>query len=116
MMDGISVSLEGTNAIFSNLDQLSIGMDHKVNVIIAQAAHQTFDDSQNACPVDTGLLKASASWETNERFKASVTYGTDHCWYVELGTYKMAAQPFLYPAFLDNVAWAQLKLNGLLGG
>jgi len=31
--------------------------------------------------------------------KAEVGFDSDHAVYVELGTYKMAAQPYLLPAF-----------------
>lgn len=51
------------------------------------------------CPVDTGRLRNSITHATDETEKAeyigtNVEYGP----YVELGTYKMAARPFLRPA------------------
>jgi len=54
------------------------------------------------CPVDTGRLRASLTHEvhTNEE---SVYVGTnvEYAPYVEFGTSKMAAQPYLKPA-VDN--------------
>ena len=55
------------------------------------------------CPVDTGRLRQSIIRQVNEpdesvRIGTPVEYGP----YVEFGTIKMKAQPFLRPAVLDN--------------
>ena len=55
------------------------------------------------CPVDTGNLRGSINYQTNTADK-SVTIGTpvEYGIYVEKGTYKMQAQPFLEPAIMEN--------------
>lgn len=54
--------------------------------------------AKKQCPVDTGNLRNSITHaqvdENTEAIGTNVEYGP----YVELGTYKMAAQPFLRPA------------------
>ena len=49
----------------------------------------------------TGATKRSLSKNSSklERFKYRVAPGTDYAAYVELGTRKMSAQPFIKPAF-----------------
>ena len=51
----------------------------------------------------TGATKRSISVNSSKvgRFKYKVAPGTDYAVYVELGTRKMSAQPFIKPAF-DN--------------
>lgn len=52
----------------------------------------------------TGATKRSLSENSSklERFKYRVAPGTDYAAYVELGTRKMSAQPFIKPAFDDQ--------------
>lgn len=52
----------------------------------------------------TGATKDSISVNSSklERFKYRVAPGTDYAAYVELGTRKMSAQPFIKPAFDDQ--------------
>lgn len=66
--------------------------------IVAQAALKVEAQAKVNAPVDTGALKNSLNSEQMNpllwRVQDGVTYGI----YQELGTYKMAAQPFLIPA------------------
>ena len=52
----------------------------------------------------TGATKRSLSENSSkiDRFKYRVAPGTDYAAYVELGTRKMSAQPFIKPAFDDQ--------------
>ena len=72
---------------------------------VSRAAPKRFADkvlatSQGNVPVDTGALKASGYSESGESGKtAEVGYTAEYAGYVEYGTYKMSAQPYLGPAF-----------------
>jgi len=53
------------------------------------------------CPVDTGRLRSSITNELGqdgEGLVATIGTNVEYAPYVELGTSKMAAQPFLLPA------------------
>lgn len=52
----------------------------------------------------TGTTRKSISLNSSKigRFKYRVAPGTDYAAYVELGTRKMSAQPFIKPAFDDQ--------------
>ncbi len=54
------------------------------------------------CPVDTGNLRSSISHDTDD---SSVIIGTnvDYTIYVEKGTSKQSAQPYLIPAVEQNI-------------
>ncbi len=51
---------------------------------------------QGKTPVDTGELKGSENVSVGSK-QLTLTAGTDHCAYVEFGTRKMAAQPYMRP-------------------
>lgn len=57
--------------------------------------------AKQLCPVDTGRLRDSI---THEVHGDSTSAGTnvEYAPYVELGTSKMAAKPYLKPALFDN--------------
>ncbi len=52
-----------------------------------------YDESQTLVPVDTGELKDSGHYDAN-----GVYYDKDYAGFVEYGTVKMRAQPYLRPA------------------
>jgi HK97 gp10 family phage protein len=55
-------------------------------------------EAQANCPVDTGFLRDSAFMQISED-DVEIGFEAPYASYVEFGTYKMAAQPFLRPAF-----------------
>lgn len=71
------------------------------------AAQIVLDDAQSNCPVDTGNLRDSAFMQAAV---GDVFFGfnAEYASYVEFGTYKMAAQPYLRPA-IDNTSGAVLQ-------
>lgn len=88
---GLSVQFDDNseeilNALFNAVDR---GLS-----AIGEAA---VDYAQDDCPVDTGRLKGSITYEVSGE---DVYIGTnvEYAPYVELGTYKQRAQPFLRPA------------------
>jgi len=78
------------------------------------------------CPVDTGYLKNSigSSFEGDGRFgemTGTVTAGAKYARYVEYGTSRMGAQPYMTPAFEATQpefvqACAQLGVRYAAGG
>ena len=71
-------------------------------------------DAKRLTPVDTGRLRASiAHIVVQQRNTLAVRVGTSvhYAAYVELGTVKMAARPYLRPALETNKAKARLMLG-----
>jgi len=66
--------------------------------VIRKGAHDVLGRSQSAVPVRTGNLKTSGHVETGH-LSATIAYSADYAEYVELGTRRMGARPFLRPAF-----------------
>lgn len=68
---------------------------------LARRAVQVDRRAKQLAPVDTGRLRSSISWRLGSDGKGLFALvGTDvhYAPYVELGTSRMAAQPFLRPA------------------
>jgi HK97 gp10 family phage protein len=69
-------------------------------------------DAKLRCPVDTGNLRNSINYKVDEE-ELSVKIGTnvDYAPYVELGTSKQKAQPFLVPSLVENENEIKTILN-----
>lgn len=89
-------------------DSVLASMNGKVTRAITKACAQIEGESKKDCPVDTGRLRSSLTHEIEStpflvvgRTGSNVEYAK----YVELGTYKMRARPYLLPAFERNKDW-----------
>lgn len=68
---------------------------------LARRAAKVEREAKRLCPVDTGRLRASIGWSLANDIRGPLAVvGTDveYAPFVEFGTSKMAAQPFLRPA------------------
>lgn len=74
---------------------------------LAEGALVIAVEAENNCPVDTGFLRSTV-FVTKNGDDVEVGFEAPYASYVEFGTYKMAAQPFLRPA-LDNAELAALS-------
>lgn len=91
----ISVSVDT-----SKLDEIIAKLPANRDKIVKAVAFEVLREAQQKAPVDTGALKANADVNTNYAGDGimSVEFYQEYAPYVELGTYKMAARPFLTPA------------------
>lgn len=65
--------------------------------LVGKTAFDVQDTAQNLCPIDTGYLAGSIT-VTRNGLRAEVEPAAEYAGYVEFGTYKMAAQPYMRPA------------------
>ena len=82
--------------------------------VFCAASEAVADEARAMCPVDTGKLKSSITVSAGDD-GAQISANADYAAYVEFGTYKTAAQPFLVPALLnsaDKIAAAAAKAIG----
>lgn len=70
-------------------------------LVVAKTATDLQALAQRAAPVDTGFLRSSIS-TTNSGLEAEVGPTASYGVFQEMGTSKMAPQPYLFPA-LDRV-------------
>jgi len=59
-------------------------------------------EAKKLCPVDTGKLRASITPVIESWAAGDIGTNTEYAPYVEYGTRKTDAQPFLEPAFLEG--------------
>jgi HK97 gp10 family phage protein len=82
------------------LRQLTEGtLRERASAVVRQAALEVMDGAKRLCPVDTGTLRGSINVSVEEGGLAA-TVGTNVAYapYVEYGTRRMAAKPYLRPA------------------
>lgn len=85
-----------------------------VKRVVKQNGSEMQEKAQRNCPVDTGTLKRSIGLEiTDGGNTAEVEPGANYGGYVELGTRKMQAQPYLKPAFDEQKVQFRKDMNKL---
>lgn len=71
----------------------------QLGALVWTAALQIKQQAKIKAPVDTGFLRNSIQTEQLGDLMAMVTVGAEYGVYVEFGTSRAPAQPFLLPAF-----------------
>lgn len=85
--------------VFDITQQVKGEMSRQVKDVVAKAAFDIQAEAQNVVPVDTGALKNSISTEVAANdMSAIVAPHMNYDIYVEFGTSKMSARPYLFPA------------------
>lgn len=97
MADSIDLKI-----ISDKLPALLAQMPELVMQIVEKTALDIVAQAQEAAPVRTGALRASIGMEMTGPAEATVSVGVDYGLFVELGTVKMGAQPYLTPAVEAN--------------
>ena len=68
-----------------------------------------------ACPVDTGRLRNSITHQQESESVEVIGTNVDYAAYVELGTVKMAARPYLRPAAENHAGEYQMIMKSVYG-
>lgn len=90
---GVSVRLD-----MGKLLKLKADAEPKAGRIVARTAFIIEGKAKLAVPVDTGALKNSIKASGLSQLEWEVAVGQAYAAFVEFGTSKMRAQPFLIPA------------------
>lgn len=76
-------------------------VESKVKNTVNQNVHQMEGQAKMLAPVDTGHLRQSINTElSNGGMTGEVSTNVEYALFVEYGTSRQAAQPFMYPAFV----------------
>jgi HK97 gp10 family phage protein len=92
-MMGITIQVVSNRA-----PELQGRMRQRGGVIVAQTARRVEAGAKTLAPVDTGALKNSILASQVRDFTWEVGVGVAYAAYVEYGTSRMAARPYLTPA------------------
>lgn len=85
-------------SLTSRLPQLERQLLVKAEHGVQKAAHDVEAHAKGRAAVDTGNMRASIAASQTGALSAEVNAGAYYSVFVEFGTYKMGAQPFMVPA------------------
>lgn len=100
-MSGVSLSVS-VRIDTSVLDALAASSPAKAKAAVLKGGYMIEADAKQMAPVDTGALRNSIETEEGQGISAIVHDGVEYGIWQELGTSKMAAQPFMIPAMEKN--------------
>ncbi len=100
------VTIEGVKEVTARLEKINQTATNAVEQALLNSALMVERDAKIKVPVDTGRLRNSLTHAT-EGFgsqEPAVRVGTNvhYAKFVEFGTSKQSAQPYLYPALIEN--------------
>ena len=85
-----------------NTDKVLAEADKRIRERLTIAALMVERTAKQLCPVRTGTLKRSITHMVEKR-RALVGSNVEYAPYVEMGTVKMTARPYLRPALESNM-------------
>lgn len=101
----MKIDVSELNRLSADLGKVAAESLPLVRAVVQKVCADTKRDAQMFCPVDTGNLRSSISYETQETRSGAwgevgptASYGA----YVEFGTSRMGPQAFMGPAFDRN--------------
>jgi HK97 gp10 family phage protein len=84
---------------FDRFPEIAAAMPEKASAVVRKAAFDIEGQAKNRAPVDTGALKNSISTEFEDNGLTGIVAPTvEYGIYVEFGTKRMSAQPYMIPA------------------
>ncbi len=86
-----------------NTEKFFNDVSNDVSANIKKAALLVERDAKLFVPVDTGTLRRSITHEFPDKHTAIVGTNIEYGEFIELGTSKMPAQPYLRPALAKNI-------------
>lgn len=110
-----SVTMHWT-LVYNRIPQLIAAVEANARTGVKKHAEKIASDARSRAPVATGYLRSSIKAESLETGKsAQIVVGAEYGRFVEYGTYKMAARPFLTPALeADKAAFFTDMGKGLI--
>lgn len=86
-----------------NSARIKAELQKRVNQAVAKAAADVEANAKTDAPIDTGWLRNSIGMLQRGEADWMVGVGASYGRYVEFGTYKVPARPFLMPAFEKTI-------------
>lgn len=90
-------------------------LEARARKVISKASSDITRDAQRAAPVDTGNLRSSISREVRG-LQAEIGPTASYGIWVELGTSRMAPQPYLFPALDKNLPAMEAAMTAITEG
>lgn len=108
-------SVTGGDQVIKNLSSLERAIVREIVSACEAVQSEVMNTAKRLVPVDTGHLQGSIQPGgikiTNDNVEATVVANAEYASFVEHGTRKMRAQPYLTPALLENTRTFQRAIN-----
>lgn len=105
----------GVEKFLSNLTAFTDEVESEVKSITKEVAYKIERDAKQNAPVDTGYLRNSIQTEIeDDGYYARIFTATEYASFVEFGTSKQHAHPFLFPAAFKYSAEYKRRLKEIL--
>ena len=120
----MSVEISGSAELTARLERLASRIGELSGEALVGLAEHIVEDAKALCPVDTGSLKRSIRYERDPDGSIIIAAGgggvinprtrreVDYAAYVEFGSSRSPAQPFLQPALEKNLPNLEPLLSG----
>lgn len=99
--------------VYTRLPAIASAAPGVVSRALAAMAFKVESRAKQIAPIDTGNLRASIG-ASGAGLRWRVTAAAEYSLYVELGTRRMSAQPYLVPALRQEVPMMLHALRGLV--
>ena len=109
----LTVSVIGVNKVIKNLDLSKKEIQNAVFESVKATATKVSNVAKQIVPVDTGRLKSSIQISNLVERPASAEVGTnvEYAPFVEFGTSRQRAQPYLRPASMEGEKFLEKDLK-----
>ena len=98
----IKLEVKGVKETLAQIDLRNKKVRQAVQEQVNKSALNIQREAKKRCPVDTGALRNSITVDFYGIMSAEIGPHMPYAPYVEYGTRKMRAQPFLFPAFEEE--------------
>ncbi len=99
----------------NGLDDIEARAEQALAACVKRLADDVCVRAKEICPVDTGALRDSITVSADSE-SARISADADYAAYVEFGTSRARAQPYLVPALLETNVEAAAKAIGEIFG
>lgn len=94
----MSATVIGADKVAANMQKAAVSIEAAVGDAVREAAMMVEREAKINVPVDTGRLRGSIGAEEQTPLLFEVGTNVEYAAFVEFGTSKAAAQPYLEPA------------------
>tara|TARA_Y100000114_G_C11675484_1_gene285966 strand:- start:62 stop:421 length:360 start_codon:yes stop_codon:yes gene_type:complete len=101
----VKVEVIGLSKAISDIEAYMFRKKHALLGVVAEASKNVTSTAKQIVPVDTGNLRTNISYtviERKDKIEGEIIADTDYASYVELGTSKMRAQPYMLPSAMSE--------------
>lgn len=112
-----NAQIRGLEDVISMIERMEQQIETKVEQAVKETTLKAEADAKMLAPVDTGRLRQSIVSEfinSGSKFQGKVSTSLEYAIYVEFGTSRQGAQPFMTPAFNANKSELIEKLKRII--